>query len=141
MANLEVTKYALKEICDHEVFMRDTYIKQLKTNPPENAGQLLDRILSDEIIHCKLFETLLKKINYMWTPQSHIKSRMWDCSTSEGLREAIEYDIHMETKLESDYMEHLSSADISDDAKKTIEQVMRDTHAHAELLRTLLQDM
>ena len=139
MASLEVTKYALRDLYGHELLMRDSYAEQLKQMQPGKARDLLQRIHGDEIRHCIVFEELLKKVDPEWSPPAPVKPRTWNMPGQ--LKECLEWDQHMEEKLEGVYMENLASADITGDAKESIEEVMRETHAHGELLKALLTEM
>ena len=139
MANLEITKYALRDLYNHELLMRDSYAEQLKQMQPGKARDLIQRIHSDEIKHCDIFEGLMRKADPSWVPLAPVKPRSWNFEN--GSKEAITWDQQMEEKLECVYMEQLSSADLTEEVKQAIDEVMRETHAHSELLKVLLSEM
>ncbi|MFC2175306.1 ferritin family protein [archaeon] len=139
MASMEVTKYALRDLYRHEVMMLESYTAQLAEMPPGKAKDLIQRIHGDEIKHCEVFKKLLQQFDPGLKPSGPVKPRSWNFD--KELREAIEWDQQMEEKLEGVYIEQLGNADLTDEVKEAIEEVMRETHAHSELLKVLLLDM
>jgi len=141
MASLHVTEYVLKELYGHEVLMLEAYTEQLKQIPLGNVRDTIQRIHDDEVRHCAAFERLMGELGMVYDARGKVRPRAWNCGNPSELKEALEWDQHMEEKLEGVYMEQLGKADITEGAKETINEVMRETHAHSELLKALLSEM
>ena len=142
MASKTLTVYVLKELYAHEVFMRDAYKKQLETIPPGEVGKTIERIYEDEIRHCNDFEKLLKHLDSRWEPHAaKAHPRDWNCAVKEELKEALEFDWHMETDLEENYIEHLSKTEIMENAVEEMKKILQETHAHSEIIKLLLSEL
>ena len=139
MPNKNLETYILRELYSHEIFMRKSYAEQLKLLPPGIIKEALERIHKDEIRHCESFKKLLKELDHNWDGKTReIKHRSWN---KENIKEMLEFDQRMEEELEGSYMENLNKLELEKEINEDIVKIMKETHAHSEVLKILLAEM